>query len=89
MPLNLATKSCFQGCFLPASWFLMQITIAMLLELRNTAEKTVFMDGQPVTQKPVGGIETKSVAATVKKYCGMVEFSQRSDKFFTRIVLLI
>lgn len=59
------------------------------LELRNSvAIPTAFDEaGLPVTSKAGGGTGTRSAAAIVRRYGGMLRFSQEDDVFVTQMVL--
>ncbi|MPM93923.1 hypothetical protein SDC9_141065 [bioreactor metagenome] len=59
------------------------------LELRNSvAVQTVFDEaGLPATTKPGGGTGTRSTAAIVKRYGGMLRFLQEGSMFVTQMVL--
>jgi hypothetical protein len=61
---------------------------SLLVEVRNaTAGQVHFHAEMPVSNKPGGGTGTRSMAATAKKYGGMVEFSQNGQEFCTRVIL--
>lgn len=62
---------------------------SLRLELRNSVMVSTGFDeaGMPITSKAGGGTGTKSAAAIVKRYGGMLRFSQENDVFVTQIVL--
>jgi signal transduction histidine kinase len=62
---------------------------SLQLELRNSvAVRIIFSEkGLPLTTKAGGGAGTRSTANVVKKYGGMLCFSQEGDVFITRIIL--
>lgn len=62
---------------------------SLLLEMHNSvAVQTVFDKmGLPITTKTGGGTGTKSTANIVKRYGGMLRFSQEDDMFITQMIL--
>ncbi|MDD2413700.1 MAG: GHKL domain-containing protein [Eubacteriaceae bacterium] len=60
----------------------------LLLALRNTAVGPVtFRNGVPVSKRAGGGVGTRSIANTVSKHAGIVEYSQQNQTFLTRIIV--
>ncbi|MEF9968534.1 MAG: ATP-binding protein, partial [Longicatena sp.] len=60
----------------------------LLLEVRNSLfTNLIFRNGIPVSNKPNGGIGTRSITSTVKTYNGMISFSQNNDEFIARIII--
>ena len=58
------------------------------LEVRNRVSgKVIFENDFPKSTKTFGGTGTKSVAAIVKKYHGLVRFLQDQDEFVVQILL--
>jgi sensor histidine kinase regulating citrate/malate metabolism len=62
---------------------------SLLVEVRNSVTvQTVFDEmGLPITTKTGGGTGTKSTATIVKRYGGMLRFSQEDDIFVTQMIL--
>ena len=51
------------------------------------ADNIVFENGFPKSQKPGGGIGTKSISYTAERYNGIVEFTAENSVFRTRVLL--
>ncbi len=62
---------------------------SLLLELHNSVAVQTAFDkmGLPITTKVGGGTGTKSTAAIVKRYGGMLRFSQEEGIFITQMIL--
>ncbi len=62
---------------------------SLRLELHNSVATRTSFDkaGMPLTTKKAGGTGTKSAATIVKRYSGMLHFSQEDNVFITQVIL--